>query len=129
MYFTSEIEDSFLQSTESDTNYGNSGFIGPTDRYIMKFNLPAEVMGKHIISAELGLYLWGVSYDSQDHEMQLYRVTADWMEMEVTWNNAMTGLSWQTSGGDFAEMITAVDIQNIDHEYITPAPDIASVVQ
>ena len=124
-----EMVDSFLQSGNPDTNYGGSSWC-PVDfnRYIVKFNLPAEVEGKHIIHAEMGFYLWSVNYVAGQY-MQLYRVTSDWDEMSVTWNQASTGVAWGTAGGDYAELVAQVPVQNIDHAYVTPRTDVTALVQ
>ena len=129
LYSTEEIEDSFLRLANPDTNYGSSSYINPTDYYILKFNLPEELDGKNIISANLGLYIWAVSYDSSDCQLQVNRVDTDWDEGSVTWNSASTGIPWLNPGGDYAETVTTFELQDIDHEYILPEPDIAPVVQ
>ncbi len=126
---TAQMVDSFLQSANPDTNYGGSTWC-PVDfnRYIVRFNLPTELTDKHIISAELGLYLWSVDY-VPDQYMQLYPVTSNWQEDSVTWNQALTGQPWLNPGGDYGQLLTQVPVQDLDHAYINPAPDVTSIVQ
>ena len=61
--------------------------------------------------------------------MQLYRVTTNWDESSVTWNQASTGQSWSTPGGDYDLPLGEVPfVTGLDHEFYPPV-DITDIVQ
>lgn len=64
--------------------------------------------------------------------MDLYRVTRDWTEGSVTWNNAATGVAWTTPGGDRAERVGRIlqlsGSANWDHVFYPPV-DLTMLVQ
>ena len=35
-------------------------------------------------------------------EFDLFEVTSEWFEAEVTWNNRFSGIPWSTPGGDYS---------------------------
>jgi hypothetical protein len=111
-----EVTDAFLQSAAPDTNYGGTQYLSNFDRFIIRFNLPDDVMDKKIISARLGLYVWSVSADAVGENFNLYRVGQDWTEGDVTWNS--TGpTTWATPGGDPQEVSAVMPFTNTDNDY------------
>ncbi|MGD9109762.1 MAG: DNRLRE domain-containing protein [Phycisphaerales bacterium] len=129
---TSEVEDSFLFVSEPNTNYGSNAYP-PRDieRYIFKFNFPTELEYKRILSADLSFYMWSQDIIADNQYMGLYRVSGDWIENSVTWNESQTGQSWATPGGDYDTLIALVplDANTPDHAYLDPPIDITDVVQ
>ena len=112
-----------------DTNYGSTNYLSSFDRFIIKFNFPQELTGKTIISANIAFYGWAQSNYQPDQYMQLYRVTAPWQEMQVTWNDALTDQPWASPGGDYNELLGEVElVQGVDPDYYPPV-DIADLVQ
>ncbi|WP_320044671.1 DNRLRE domain-containing protein [uncultured Desulfobacter sp.] len=117
-----DVTDAFLQSAAPDTNYGSTQYLSNFDRFIIRFNLPDDVMGKKIISARLGLYVWSVSTDTVGENFNLYRVGQDWTEDDVTWNSAGSdgqgGLTaWATPGGNPQEVAVVMPFTNADNLY------------
>jgi hypothetical protein len=118
-----DVIDAFLRSTEPDTNFGSTSYTSSYDRFIIQFNLPAEVMGKKIISAEMSFYVYSVDAGDAGTQLDLFRVTRQWDEDSVTWNTP-----WTTAGGDIGESVGQVTVEDIDHAYLTPV-DITGTVQ
>jgi len=82
-----------------------AGFFGGSGNRrhgLVKFDLSAVPVGAIINSATLRL-TW-FSYDGNPFGKTLiaYRVTQDWIESQVTWNNAKTGSPWGAPGGVWA---------------------------
>lgn len=129
---TSEVEDSFLFVSEPNTNYGSNAYP-PRDieRYIFKFNFPTELEYKRILSADLSFYMWSQDIIADNQYMGFYRVTDDWIENSVTWNESQIGQSWATPGGDYDTLIALVplDANTPDHAYLDPPVDITDIVQ
>jgi len=89
-----------------DTNAGTAANINvdglnPHSHAVIKFlnvfgNGPGQVpLGSNIISATLG-----VNCTNSGNMMKLYRLTENWNEDEVTWNNASSGELWSDGGAD-----------------------------
>ncbi len=127
---TSEVDDAFLSSTNPDTNYGSTNYLSVIERYIFKFNLPAELSNRRILSANIGLYGWNQSAFPVGEYLYVYRVTSDWTEMQVTWNNTTTDKTWTTPGGDFDPLaVGATEFAGgADHAFF-PEIDVTSLVQ
>jgi hypothetical protein len=123
-----EIADAFLLSTAPDINYGSTSYTTTYDRFIVQFNLPAEVMGKKILSAELSLYVWAVDPDDAGTGLDVYRVLQAWDESAVTWTHASAGLSWDTLGGTIGESVGKITVEYLDHQFLTPM-DVSATVQ
>ncbi|MDX2441978.1 MAG: DNRLRE domain-containing protein, partial [Desulfobacterales bacterium] len=103
-----------------DNNYGSTTYLTAYDRFIMQFNLPAELINKTIVSAELSVYVWAVDSTDVGTGLLLYPVTRAWDEGSVTWNQAKSGTSWNTAGGDIGPAIGQLAVEDIDHQFLTP---------
>jgi predicted RNA-binding protein len=130
---TTDIDDSFISAGAPTTNYGSNGWapsnLNNTMRYITKYNFPASLNSKRILNANLNIYWWSQSGSWQSGlYMQLYRVTQNWAETSVTWNNASAGIAWTTAGGVYSEPVGQVLIGNVDHAYYVPA-DVTGIVR
>ena len=74
------------------------------------------------------------SENYQDNQyMQIFRVTRDWDENQVTWNRATASNSWTTPGGDYEDHVYAQILhqqgqENWDHTFY-PEADITALVQ
>ena len=125
----SEVDDAFLVSSTPDTNYGSTNYRSDTEHFPIRFNLPAEVLDKKIIEARIAFYGWSVSIPSPPYYMNLYTITRDWTEAEVTWNSASSGIPWSTTGGDFSTpAVASFEATSVDHQFWNPV-DITESVQ
>jgi len=111
-------EDTYLDKTNQNTNYGNSATLivdgrNPDDRILMRFDLSAIPAGAVIDGAALSLYQSagiGNAFTANVHY-----VTAQWNEMQATWVDRLTGTAWAAGGGggDYSPRITATaDLDN-----------------
>jgi len=73
-----------------DTNWQNT---------VIKFDLSSIPPGSTINSAIL--HLTAVIYTSLPHRVKIGRTLENWDEMQVTWNNRLTGVAWTNPGGDY----------------------------
>ncbi|MFA5902495.1 MAG: DNRLRE domain-containing protein [Desulfobacula sp.] len=121
------VEDAFLMSAAPDTNYGNTQYLSSFNRFVIRFNLPAEILGKEIQSAKFSVYVWNVPQGTIGRQFNLYGVTRNWTGSAVTWNSSSPdgqgGLtSWTTPGGDLGEVAGILTMSNpannYDHQYL-----------
>ncbi len=128
----SDMEDAFLQSGSPNVCYGETSWRSSFDRFIIRFNLPEAIMGKQIISADLGFFVWNMPASSVNQQLNIYQVTRNWTENEVTWNEAEDRVYWTHPGGDTGSLAGILTISNTsgnyDHEYLNPV-DIKETVQ
>lgn len=130
---TNEVEDSFIFENDPNGNYGNEEYVDTIDRFIIRFNLPAALNNKLILSANLGLYVWNQTNYQPNQYMEIFRMTRDWTENQVTWNNATSSNNWTTPGGDcedhvYAQILHQQGSENWDHTFY-PEVDISALVQ
>jgi len=114
----------------ADTNYGVSGNIymlgedaSVGERIVFKFHLTG--IGTQIDCATLGF--WG--NESGDETITVYRMTRNWEENEVTWNDADWGADhangggddtpWTTPGGDYDNSVSASVSGLFSNNYVT----------
>jgi len=99
-------KDSYISQRgyEEDKNFGNSEgiYVGYDDceRSLIQFDLVLIPPNASISYAELYLYLMG-SYDDQETEIYVHRITNFWKEQEVTWKERYREKRWNSQGGDF----------------------------
>lgn len=127
---TAQVDDAFLDSAHPTTNYGSTQYVSVCERYIVKFNFPAELNGKRIISAKIAFYGWAQTGFPAGEYLTLYRITSNWIENQVTWNNAASGQAWTTPGGNYDSSVvgTAEFAGGGDHDFF-PEIDITGLVQ
>ncbi len=129
-----EVDDSFLFSSAPNSNYGAEPYRNSIDHFILKFNLPAELTGKQILEAKLGLYVWHQTNYQDNEHLNLYCVTRPWKEDQVTWMHAQEDSLWQTPGGDcdmnapVAQIPHQAGSENWDHAFY-PEADMTALVQ
>ncbi len=97
--------DTVIDNYMSNTNYGDyTGMYIYTDfgdirRYLVKFDLSYIPAGSQVVSAYLEIY-------SDDHAnnpaITPYVVYEAWDELNATWNQRQSGVSWIEPGGDFS---------------------------
>ncbi|SLM29521.1 exported hypothetical protein [Desulfamplus magnetovallimortis] len=117
------IDDAFLLSRCPDTNFGTTKYTsGPYD-FIIKFNLPSEILFKNIIEAKAYFYVYSQSGYAEDQYLNFYKVNSDWAENTVTWNNSVNNYD---SSATVAQVLHPSGSPS--HEYYPPA-DITEQVQ
>jgi hypothetical protein len=106
---TPSITDAYFREEYPGNNYGTQPFIGVTgnengyeDRSLVKFDLSSIPSGARINSAILSLYYYTDLHDSPNGRIfNAYRLTQDWDEGTVTWNERQFGVAWISPGGDY----------------------------
>ncbi len=127
---TSEVIDTFMRESEPDTNFGNSGWINPMDRFLARFDLPSAAQGKRIVSATLNLFVWGQTNYQTNQFMTVHRITAPWTESGATWNERSAGTVWTVPGGDFdTNIVAAIEHQPEADHVLYPPADVRYQVQ
>lgn len=131
---TREVDDAFIFNSNPTTNYGSEPYVSEIDRFLIKFNLPDELKGKQILSAQLVFYVWNQSNYHDNEFLKIYAVARPWEENSATWQNAAAGKLWTAPGGD-AELTTPVAViphqseqANWDHTFY-PCANITALVQ
>ena len=130
----SEVVDAFIFRSEPNSNYGEEPYMDVTDHFLIKFLLPTSVMNKEILDAKLYLYVWNQTDYHASEFLDVYSMTSDWAEGEVTWNLASAGRTWNTPGGDYSDGNPVAQIahqagqENWDHTFYPPA-DLTTLVQ
>lgn len=110
---TAAVDDSFLSSGSPDSNFGQTQYTS-LQRFVVRFGLPAEAVGKQIISTALGMYGYG-DYTGSG-QIDIYPLTRPFAENQVTWNHAATGQAWTTPGGDYGATLGYM-VPGCDHCY------------
>ena len=91
---TSEMRDSYVLSNSPNTNYYSSSATtmlsgtntqGTRRTYIHILNLKNELIGANISSATFDIYETGGGLSGK--YVRMYRITEDWTNSTVTWNN------------------------------------------
>ncbi len=136
--------DAYLDSANPTYNYGGTLYTyvrnSPKCNFIIGFDLPAEVIGKQINSATLGLYCWSVSGWQEGQYLELYRVTEQWTEGTAggsssgayqegssSWNIRTGTTAWTTPGGTYEPNV--LDSSLIPNNAYYPEFDITELVQ
>jgi hypothetical protein len=125
-------EDAYIWEFAKTTNYGNDDetWVATgnknTSLSLFKFNLSGLPAGINILNASLSLH----HRDGNDPDVPVsaHRITNDWEESSVSWNNRKTGIAWNTPGGDYDSTIVSTTnvgpLSNTRYEW-----DITSLVQ
>ncbi len=97
----------------TQSNYGSEDKLSQKSplfawrRTMLKFDLsPLTITGEQIISANMDLYLVG-SPETNTAWLDLYALSADWNETQVTWGKRTSFNWWTTSGGDYYSTLIA----------------------
>ena len=112
-----------------DTNYGTTGWLymlheHASTGYAIVFKFDLTGIGSQIDCATLGF--WG--YETGSEIITTYRMTRDWKELEVTWNDADWGADhvngggddtpWTTRGGDYDNSVSASVTGEFNQSYV-----------
>uniref|UniRef100_A0A6M3XD09 LTD domain-containing protein n=1 Tax=viral metagenome TaxID=1070528 RepID=A0A6M3XD09_9ZZZZ len=93
-------KDALLLSSLPDNNYGagTTTSVSAAGRTIQQFDLSSIPSGATISSATL--VLTKVNRTADAMAAGFYKVTRNWVEAQVTYSSASTGVSWTAPGGD-----------------------------
>jgi hypothetical protein len=81
--------------------YADQG-VGAIMRGILKFDISSIPAHTTITSATLSLYSYfPTNTKGSTGFYGVYPLTRDWIDSQVNWNVAKTGVNWTTAGGDF----------------------------
>lgn len=100
------IADSFLVSEFPTENHGSDSSLeliqeGPSlNHVILKFDLSTLVSCSSAILKLRETFGGSGSFG-------VHPITKDWIEGQVTWNNAKTADPWSSAGGDYGTLITS----------------------
>jgi len=104
--------DSYISSTNPLTNYGATQEIvvdSTTDRGLIKFDLSSITPTVEVFSAILTLYV-----SSQvPGPVYIKCLDKDWDETVVNWISAEASTQWTSPGGDFANQISYVVVNQV----------------
>ncbi len=128
-----EVDDSFLFADHPNSNYGGESYRSAIDHFVIRFNLPAILSGKQILSAKIAFYVWNQQNYAENEYLNLYCIDRHWEEDQVTWTHATTSQTWTLPGGDYdatpcAQIPHQSGRENWDHTFYPPA-EITALVQ
>ena len=102
------LADTFIDEEYASTNYGTNSAL-KTDseeskplRTLLQFDF--STMPGPIQSATLYLYMYESNGSTTD-QVNAHRLTAEWTELDATWNRRLSGVNWATAGGDYASQV------------------------
>ena len=109
-------EDSWLDRNNRGMNYGTSTTMtldgrNPESRPILRFDFSAIPAGAVIDDGVFSLYQSAGFGNPVTTNVQA--ATAAWNELQVTWDNRLTGTPWTTFGGDYSPHV--VDVKVLDN--------------
>lgn len=130
---TNEVNDTFIDASTPDVNYGTTVATASLDRFLIQFILPPAVTNKNIVDAYLRFFVYNQVNYQTNQSLDLYRITRPWRENEATWNRATSTEAWQIPGGDYDTNIVGQILQpagqtNWDNTFY-PAVDVTQLVQ
>ena len=126
-----DVDDAFLDPNNPDTFYGDVPYVSEMFHFILKFNFPEDMALKTILEAKLAFFGWGQSNWQPGQTLDLFRVSSNWEEPSVTWNQACDCANWNVPGGDFdsTHVLAQVPItEGCDHCFY-PEVDVTEMVQ
>lgn len=104
---------------EHTTNYGAGEQMRVSTaggHTLLDFNTRSQIPpGARIHSATLELYLLAADSFPAPAEMSVHAVSQAWEELQVTWDERLTGTAWGTPGGDYQpEAAATATVTGID---------------
>jgi len=90
------VADAYVSVRGGDTNYGSSeylnvlGYSGYETRSFVKFQDISSLMGETIARATLYVMYYSNDVSSRNQPHRIKRVTENWVEDTITWNNQPT---------------------------------------
>ena len=125
------VADSFVKEGYPSSNYGSNdelylGWSSSGGHYYtyVKFDLSSIPEGSTIVSAKLKLYVTYTAGSIAGRTAKAYRVTEDWNESDITWNNKPNNSDTETSSAqipsdnNWIEFDVKADVQGfVDNDY------------
>ena len=99
--------DARMIAPAANNNYGSEIYLSTyysgsnKQNSVVQFDLSLIPAGSTINSAELYLTNYGYGYETYPHRVRAANTTVEWDEMQVTWNDRLTGVAWTNPGGDY----------------------------
>ena len=116
--------DSYVNEGMADSNFGSDDTIylgktsdGKNDYLYIRFDLSSIPSNAQIIYAKLSIYRSDTGSNPTGKTVKIYRVTEDWNESDITWNNQPNSVSVETdsatipSGQTWLEFNVTGDVQ------------------
>lgn len=118
----STINDTYIRQPLNN-NFGTESILrlgkistGANHNILIKdFNISVPVSDT-IIYGKLQVYIEN-SYGSSNITVKAYRISSDWNEYEVGWNNRTSQDLWIYQGGDYEEELDSISIENTSGIY------------
>ena len=114
-------KDAEIREGSPTTNYGSATSMGinratTATRYrsLIQWDLSALgiTQGSQVAFAKMLLHPAAAPSGTFPATAQAKRITASWVESEVTWNNRQSGVGWGAAGGDFDAATIASQLIN-----------------
>ncbi|HQP99920.1 MAG TPA: DNRLRE domain-containing protein [bacterium] len=102
-FATGYTQDSLLDYNNQVANYGTNSSItwdNTNDRFVFGFDVSSMGSGKSINSATLMVYMVDANR-YYDLETRAYRITEEWTEGDVSWEECIDYTDWTVPGGTF----------------------------
>ncbi|MGQ9583994.1 MAG: M6 family metalloprotease domain-containing protein [Anaerolineae bacterium] len=124
-------KDAYIDLWDPNGNHGGEYWVRVRQTNIQKAlvrfddlmdRIPA---GAQVTSAMLSLTSHAPT-NAQWQEVKVAPVLTDWVEGQVTWNQAALGMPWTTPGGDYGDAVDAVVVDTPDERYTW---DVTEIVQ
>ena len=100
--YNSRSEDTRLHAGSPTANFGNGTFMyagatgGSAQRTVIRFTPKQDIPNAMIAYATLHVFTTSRAW--AHHDIEVFRVLQDWVELEASWNNYATGNGWNTAG-------------------------------
>jgi chitodextrinase len=108
------IQDAATKNHGSDTDMRTKPDAGKERRILIGFDLTSIPQSSAVVTSTLRLY---ETATKNSQTISLYRLTNNWVESQVTWNNRSISAAWAASGGDYQNTALATFLPNVQNQY------------
>ncbi len=104
--YTTGMDDTWLDVNAPNNDYGNTEDVrvdpesGSLERTVISFTLPITLPGDAVVTSA-ALKLFKLSGDAID--IVAHQAANAWAQAQATWNDRLTGIAWDTAGGDYIQ--------------------------
>ena len=130
-----ETDDAYFAAETPDANFGSDPSINDDNaaahaHAVMKFpNMIGLHPGQVPPGARISSAVLEVKCANRRADMEIYPLTEDWDEDEVTWNERLAGVSWTSPGADGAHSRGATSYPADCTSYEARSIDVTEIVQ